>query len=198
MNMATRIVKRIALLVYNKRNNTRIKSILASMRAEYGIEVRIDPGTIVTSDVRIGDYSYVNRNSSLENCTVGKYCSISEGVYICPYNHTITGLTTHPIGAKERKRPEVFIGNDVLISLNCIILEGVHIADGAVIGAGAVVTHDVGPYEVWGGVPAKFIKYRIEDEAMRETLLRSRWWDEPRERVKTLVDDFEKGKMIDN
>lgn len=55
------------------------------------------------------------------------------------------------------------IGNEVLISLNAVILEGVHIGDGAVIGAGAVVTHDVGAFEVWGG-PAKFIRFRVPDE----------------------------------
>lgn len=94
----------------------------------------------------IGDYSYVNAGSSLENCDVGKFCSISSGVYISPYNHNLMGITTHPIGDCERRRERVVIGNDVLISLNVIIMDGIRIGDGTVIGAGVVVTHDIGNY----------------------------------------------------
>lgn len=94
-----------------------------------------------------------------------------------PYNHNLEGITTHPIGDYKREMKRVTIGNDVLISLNVTILEGVHIGNGAVVGAGAVVTHDVGDYEIWGGVPAKFIRYRVSDEKLREKLLSLKWWD---------------------
>lgn len=79
------------------------------------------------------------------------------------------------------------IGNDVLISLNVTILESVKIGDGAVIEAGAVVTHDVGKYEIWGGVPAKFIRYRVLEESKRKALSELKWWDDEPERIKELL-----------
>ena len=140
---------------FNKKNHTLLRSNQASLKAHYGRNVRIDPGTIVTDDVVIGDESYVNKNSSVENCTIGKYCSISEGVFISTWEHNYKAVSTHPFAEsfnwKNRKRKRVLIGNDVWIGLRAIIMEGVHIADGAVIGAGAVVTKDVAPYEIVGG-----------------------------------------------
>lgn len=140
---------------YNKKYHTRIWSNQASLKAHYGNNVRIDPGTIVYGDVSIGDESYVNRNSSLENCEIGKYCSISEGVFISSWEHNYKAVSTHPFAESEefrnRKRDKVIIGNDVWIGLRAIIMEGVHIGDGAVIGAGAVVTKNVAPYEIVGG-----------------------------------------------
>lgn len=182
------LYKKIRLLKYNKIHGTFIKSLYASLDANYGKSVRINSETRISSDVIIGDYSYVNRSSSLENCEVGKYCSISSGVYISPYNHNMKGITTHPIGDVKRTRKKVIIGNDVLISLNVIIIEGVHIGDGAVIGAGAVVTHDVGAYEVVGGVPARFLKYRIQDDTVRKKVSELKWWDMERGDILELVE----------
>lgn len=106
----------------------------------------------------------MNHDSFIQNFSIGKFCSISSGVNISPYNHNLSGLTTHPIGDYEKQKKRIFIGNDVLISLNVTIMEGIHIGDGAVIGAGAIVTHDVGNYEIWGGVPARFIRYRVQEK----------------------------------
>ncbi|TCI49918.1 CatB-related O-acetyltransferase [Exiguobacterium sp. SH5S13] len=132
--------------------------------------------TVVKSNVEIGDYSYVNRSSYIENCTIGKFCSISSGVYISPFEHDYGLITTHPIVSSQLTRKRVEIGNDVLISLNVVILEGVKIGNGAVIGAGAVVTKDVKPYEIVGGVPAKHIKYRFSSEEIN-CLEDLRWWE---------------------
>lgn len=177
MNIFVVAYKKCQIRMFNKQNHTNIRSLYASLKAQYGQYVRIDANSRVTSDVRIGDYSYVNHSSSLQNCDVGKFCSISSGVNISPYNHNLEGITTHPIGDCEREIRRVKIGNDVLISLNATIMEGVHIGDGAVIAAGAIVTHDVGKYELWGGVPARFIRYRIEDDKKRNCLSNLMWWN---------------------
>lgn len=172
-----KIKKKIQLHKFNKRKNTHIESIFANLNSQYGVEVRVSGNTIVEDNVKIGDYSYINRNSNVENCDIGKFCSISSGVYICPFEHTLRFRTTHPIAhLNESTRPRVHIGNDVLISLNAIILEGVTIGDGAVIGAGAVVTKDVKPYEIVGGVPAHHIGFRFAQEEI-ETLIKLKWWD---------------------
>ncbi len=153
--LVRKILKKYKLYVYNKKHQTRIESMNASLSAFYGKNVLIGSGTTVEDSVSIGDYSYVNNNSYIENCRIGKFCSISSGVYISPMEHNYQFITTHPItdiaDSSRFHRNPVIIGNDVLISLNAIILEGVTIGNGAVIGAGAVVTHDVLPYEICGG-----------------------------------------------
>lgn len=177
MNLLIVLYKKCKIFYFNRQNNTNIRSLYASLNAHYGRKVMIDVDTTIASNVTIGDYSYVNCSSRLQNCEIGKFCSISSNVNINPYKHNLTGLTTHPIGDCAIRQKRVLIGNDVLISLNVVIMEGVHIGDGAVIGAGAVVTHDVGPYEIWGGVPAHFIRFRVKDERVRKKLTKFKWWD---------------------
>jgi acetyltransferase-like isoleucine patch superfamily enzyme len=85
----------------------------------------------------------------------------------------------------------VKIGNDVWIGYRAIIPVNVTIGDGAVIAAGAVVTKDVPPYAVVGGVPAKVIKYRFSPEVI-ERLMELRYWEMPDEEVKKNLDLFQK------
>lgn len=171
-------LKRIKLLFYNKKHNTDIHSTRASLQAKYAHNVMISENVVISADVQIGKYSYVNRDSSVENCVIGNYCSISSGVWICPYEHHLATISTHPFIDKKfpEKRKTVFIGNDVLISLNAIILSGVHIGDGAVIAAGAVVTHDVSPFEIVGGIPAKHIGWRFHED-LRNKITTLCWWE---------------------
>lgn len=75
-----------------------------------------------------------------------------------------------------RKNMSVVIENDVWIGANVVILPGVHIADGAVIAAGSVVTHDVGAYEIVGGIPAKLIRRRYSPQQI-EQFLAIQWWN---------------------
>lgn len=76
------------------------------------------------------------------------------------------------------------IGNDVWIGYEAVIMPGVHIGDGAIIGTRAVVTKDVPPYAIMGGVPARIIKYRFDDPAI-QMLLKIKWWDWDIQKVKT-------------
>lgn len=172
---------------YNRIHQTNIRSDDASLKARYGNGVSIADTVIVSSDVSIGKYSYVNPHSTLENCTVGNYCSISAGVNICPGEHDLYAISTHPFFARDEmpKRPSVVIGHDVLISLNAVILKGVHIGNGAVIGAGAVVTKDVEPYEIVGGVPAKHIRWRFDPETIRR-IENTEWWQEEPGRIREI------------
>lgn len=190
-NLVKVIYKGSLIKKFNKENNILIRSDMASLKAHYGKNVRVDPGTIVTEDVSIGDESYVNRNSSLENCEIGKYCSISEGVFISTWEHNYKAVSTHPFAESEefrkRKRDKVIIGNDVWIGLRAIVMEGVHIGDGAVIGAGAVVTKNVMPYEIVGGIPAKRIKWRTDPETI-QFLEEYRWWDKSKEQLEGIKD----------
>lgn len=155
-----KIIKRIKYYFWIKKvktaNHIRIYSKNASPKAQYGYKTAVGKGTIVSEDVILGDYSYVNTDSVIENVSIGKFCSISSGVRINPGEHYLNRMTTYPIDNLIEEKPSyinkrVNIGNDVLICAGAIILSGVKIADGAVIGAGAVVTHDVPAYAIVGG-----------------------------------------------
>jgi len=176
----------IRISYYNWRNDTIIGSVKASLKAKYGFKVSIGENTVIADNVTIGDYSYVNSNSYIENCIIGKFCSISSGVYIAPAEHDYKLLTTSPISGFMKKPSKVIIGNDVLISLNAVILQGIKIGDGAVIAAGAIVTKDVEPYEIVGGNPAKHLKFRFDDSKISE-LLNMKWWDLDLNQVKKLI-----------
>jgi carbonic anhydrase/acetyltransferase-like protein (isoleucine patch superfamily) len=84
---------------------------------------------------------------------------------------------------------QTIIGNDVWIGARAILIDGITVGDGAVIGAGAVVTKDVPPYAIVGGVPAKIIKYRFEPEVI-EFLLASQWWNKDRSWIEENISLF--------
>ena len=141
------------------------------------------------SNVIIGDYTFVR--SCIINTTIGKFCSIAPSCSIGNRKHPSRNfVSTSPVFfsknngcqmtfVKENLFEEcerIEIGNDVWIGINSIILDGVKIGDGAIIGAGAVVTKDVDDYAIVGGVPAKLIRYRFEKQQI-DFLKRFKWWD---------------------
>ncbi len=81
---------------------------------------------------------------------------------------------------------DTVIGNDVWIGQNATILPGVHIGDGAIIGANSVVASDVEPYSIVVGNPVKLIRYRF-DEELTSLLLKFKWWDKPVEEINGLI-----------
>lgn len=141
-------------------------------------------------DSTVGAYSYVQSASVVCHTNIGKFCSIASNVNIGLPQHSISSVSSHPIFyLKNTPLPKKFctddifitnrktvIGHDVWIGQNAIIMAGVNVGVGAVVGAGAVVTQDVPAYAVVGGVPARHIKYRF-DEQIRSDLLKSEWWE---------------------
>lgn len=156
----------------------------------------------------IGEGTYINDYSKISNCKIGRYCSIGDYVCIVLGQHPIDKFpstfpafyydTTNQLSftfhngaplyncnhhAKGDISFNVVIGNDVWIGSHALILGGVTIGDGAVIAAGAVVTKDVDPYSVVGGVPAKIIKYRFPQNVI-DMLLEHKWWDQSFDNIK--------------
>lgn len=155
------------------------------------------------------------RWSSKETVQIGKFCSIAFGVqFLCGAgHHDVTAVTTYPLYKHlfaDEERVEIngelklrkiwdeklafsngpiVIGNDVWIQQNAIILSGVKIGSGAVVLAGSIVTKDVEPYVVVGGVPAKTIKRRF-DEVTSRKLLEIGWWDWTDSLIKERISDF--------
>lgn len=141
---------------------------------------------------------------------IGKFCSIACGAKFLfnSANHALGSLSTYtfPIFYEEwgldrrsvadawDNKGDIVVGNDVWIGYEAVILSGVTIGDGAVIGARAVVTKDVPPYTIMGGVPARPIRRRF-DEATVETLLRLRWWDWPKEKIARNLVAIQRGEI---
>lgn len=138
----------------------------------------------------IGRYSYLGEFSSLSYVEVGNFSSISSGCSIGGGGHPMGWVAMSPvfqgigIGVMKKKfanhpydtHQTTHIGNDVWIGADCCIKGGISVADGAVIGMGSVVTHDVGPYEIWAGNPARMIRKRFDEQTI-EALLSIRWWE---------------------
>lgn len=141
---------------------------------------------------KIDSYSYLSYFSNLNNVSVGKYCSIAQGVSIGLGFHPTDFISTSPIFysprnplRKSRVKKRTFedlkpciIGNDVWIGANVVVLDGVEIGHGSIVGANSVVTKNVKPYSIIGGVPATLIRKRFTDDEI-EFLLALEWWDQP-------------------
>lgn len=121
---------------------------------------------------------YILMHDSTSVVSIGDYCSIAENVVFMPAaDHNYNNITTYPFkvkyGGEEHECPStcgITIDDDVWIGYGAYILSNVHIGQGAVIAAGAVVTKDVPPYAIVGGIPAEVIKYRFEDEIINKLL----------------------------
>ncbi len=150
-------------------------------------------------------YHYpVNR----ERLVIGKFCSIACGtkfLFNCA-NHTLRSLSTYTFplfyeewGLKRAdvasawdNKGDIVIGNDVWIGFEAVIMAGVHVGDGAIIAARAVVTKDVPPYTIVGGAPARPIRKRFDEETIRR-LEALRWWDWPVEKIRRCLPALVRG-----
>lgn len=148
------------------------------------------------SRVQIGRYTYGTKKLAIlqwregASLTIGSFCSVSGRMTVyLGGNHRVDWGTTYPFGhvfvgafggrditGHPHTNGDVTIGNDVWIGMNVTVMSGVTIGDGAVIAANSTVGKSVGPYEIWGGNPARLIKPRFPEEISRR-LHALRWWD---------------------
>ena len=103
-------------------------------------------------------------------------------------------MDVRDITAAWTPKGDIVIGNDVWIGYEAVVMAGVTIGDGAVIGARAVVTRDVPPYTIVGGVPAKEIRKRFPDETIGK-FLKLRWWDWPEEKIQRYIGEIQTGRI---
>jgi acetyltransferase-like isoleucine patch superfamily enzyme len=151
----------------------------------------------------IGDYTFIQKASVVNNADIGKFCSIASGVCIGLGSHPVSFVSSHPaFYASDQPIPKTFcektvysplkrtiVGHDVWIGQNALIKDGIKIGTGSIIGAGAVVTHDVPEYAIVAGVPAEIIRYRF-DAGLRSKLVETKWWDLPEKKLKDYCEYF--------
>lgn len=167
--------------------------------------------TLTRPNIEVGEFTYFSDKDFERHVThhydfngdkliIGKFCQIAAGVEFVMNgaNHQMNAASTYPFyifegwGQSVPPQSEIplkgdtVVGNDVWIGQNAVILPGVHIGDGAIIALNSVVTHDVEPYTIVGGNPAKVIRRRFDDELI-SLMLRLRWWDKDIEEIKRLI-----------
>lgn len=152
-------------------------------------------------NISLGDFSYISGpRSYVEEAKIGKYCSIARQVVIGVSGHNYEWVTTSPIitsnkygfiknDVPEPQKSIPIIENDVWIGMNAIIMRGVTIGNGAVVAAGSVVTSNIQPYSIVGGVPAKHLRFRFSEEQIQK-LLEIKWWDWQESKIKENLDLF--------
>lgn len=149
---------------------------------------------------------YVNRDRLI----IGKYCSIACGAKFLfnSANHSLRSLSTYPfpifydewgldvqcVTDAWDNKGYIVVGNDVWIGYEAVILSGVTIGDGAIVAARAVVTRDVPPYAIVGGVPAKIIRPRFPEDVIKR-LQSLRWWDWPEEKLQLHLAAIQSGRV---
>lgn len=184
-------LRRLRNKAYARLGMARFSRVGVSGRLVCEVPARLTDVTIA-GDVGIGAFSYLNGGTLRGKVSIGRYCSIAEGLSIGAPNHPVDFLSTHPFQYDRTlfafydpglapalrfsdDRP-VTIGSDVWIGRNVTIMPGVTIGDGAIIGAGAVVTRPVAPYAIHVGVPARIVRHRFGEDTVAKLLALS-WWN---------------------
>ena len=171
--------------------------------------VRLVGNVNVKHSCNVGSYTFINAGTTLFPATkMGKYCSIGKNCEVGAFDHPITWLSSSAFQynlklhfpdyvenfeQKKLTRPsETIIGNDVWLGSLAIIKRGVSIGDGAIVAGGSVVVKDVPAYAIVGGVPAKVLKYRFDEEQIKR-LIALQWWDKDVKDLKNIsFDDIDK------
>ena len=177
---------------------------------EYEKEIYVKP-TVTNPNIIVGDFTYIADSDfeshvthfypwSRDKLIIGKFCQIAAGVEFVmnDANHQMNAVSTFPFYTLEGWEMEppatsdmpfkgdTVIGSDVWIGQNAVILPGVHIGDGAIIGANCVVGSDIDPYTIVVGNPARVLRKRFDDELI-DLMLRFKWWDRSIEEINALI-----------
>lgn len=152
--------------------------------------------------VTMGRYSYMGKNNSVCNASIGSFCSIASYCAIGGGAHPLDMVSTSPVfysgknvfgqnfGNTDRAlNKAVSIGNDVWIGEGVFINDGITIGNGVIIGAHSVITKDIPDYAIVAGAPAKLLRYRFSEEE-RAKLQKLKWWDWPEEQLRKYGNQF--------
>jgi acetyltransferase-like isoleucine patch superfamily enzyme len=179
-----------------------------SLNSKLGKHVKIFSSSQISSTI-VADFTYISSGSIISDTEIGSFCSIGPNVLCNIGKHPIHLVSTYPgfysklpAGSKFfgiefpfEEKSKVYIGSDVWIGARAIILSGIKIGNGAIIGAGSIVTKDVPPYAIVVGSPAKIIKYRFSEDII-ERLLVTKWWDLSETKLKSIVANMDNVELF--
>ena len=196
--------------MFNMKNGKKPDPNVVHPVAGYDREIYVKP-TIANPQIVVGDFTYIADSEfeshvthlypwSRDRLVIGKFCQIAAGVEFVmnDANHQMNAVSTFPFytlegwdmeppSASEMPfKGDTVIDNDVWIGQNATILPGVHIGDGAIVGANSVVGSDVAPYTIVAGNPAKPLRKRFDDELI-QILLDLKWWDKSVDEINALI-----------
>lgn len=186
------------------RSTVYLKNVVTDPTIEVGDYTTYDDFEKDPRDFQKNNVLYHYPECNNDRLIIGKFCSIACGAKFMfnAANHTLDGLATYPfpiffeewglsadvsdIASAWDNKGDIVVGNDVWIGYKAVIMSGVTIGDGAIVATGAVVTKDVPPYTIVGGIPAKPIRRRFDDDTVKR-LLDLRWWDFPEDKIRRNV-----------
>lgn len=204
-----RLIRAVILEFKFKDKGLKISALSNARRCSFGEKNTIYP-YVSLKEVSLGDLTYIAQGTEIVKTRIGKFCSIGPDCKIGLGKHpSHTFVSTHPAFFSTLEQAQVsfvdksyfeeyeniVIGNDVWLGANVVVVDGVSISDGVIVAAGSVVTKDVPPYAVVGGVPAKIIKYRFDEDEIKQ-LLKIKWWDMNIEYLRKNVEKFHDIKLF--
>lgn len=154
----------------------------------------------------LGEHSYIAVGCWTTCCNIGPFCSIGANVNMGLSKHTLETMSTSPIFQLQKNAtgvswtdrdyapntldtPTTTVEADVWVGSNALIMPGITLHTGCAVGAGAIVTHDVPPYAIVAGAPARIMRYRFSPEVIAR-LLEIKWWNLPDEKITQIMDIF--------
>lgn len=158
----------------------------------------------IINNCKISSYTYIGRNSLVQNVRIGKFCSIANDVFIGLGKHPPDYFSTSPLfyrinnafnislvekNLDFKEYDQIEIGNDVWVGARVIIMDGIKIGNGAIVAANSVVTKDVPNYAIVAGVPAKIVRYRFSEEKIKK-LLALQWWNWNISEIKSRINEI--------
>lgn len=156
----------------------------------------ISPSACIDKHCQIGDYTFIGKDVDITRATIGRYCSIAPHVRIGQGEHDLSDISTSSYltdhgSYHQLTEKDCIIKNDVWIGVDTVIRRGVTIGNGAVIGSNSFVNKDVPDFAVVGGIPARILKFRF-DENLRHKIIQSEYWNYTPEQAKEIINQLTK------